>query len=418
MTTDSILPDKLKRAQTPALLAGVVLVAFTAFMAMTNPGHLQSYLIGYLYGLGFALGGLLILSPIHLAGGAWSMNVRRIAEAAAGTIPVFALLFIPIALNADKLYPWMHIDQLDHVGSIVAKKTEWLNHRGFQIRAVCYFVFWILSAQLYRSWSARQDETGDPAMRRKMKWIAGPVALFHFLFMTGAAIDWGMSLEPVWFSSIYGVMFVIGQVLSILGLSILVLGWLSDCQPFKSTLTHDRMHSLGKLQFAFIVFWTYVELSQFVIIYAANLPEENTWYINRAGAPGFNSPYALLTFGLVCMQFVLPFLVLLNRQWKSNRNIMPKIALYLLVVRAIDLYWIISPSIHEPVTKLYVNGNHEPVAAAAGGPLFSYLDVVGPLGFALLFLGLFLFNYRKRPVLPKQDPMFSEKLEHEIKAAA
>jgi hypothetical protein len=181
MTTDSILPDKLKRAQTPALIAGVVLVAITAFLAMTNPAYLQAYLIGYLYALGFALGGLLILSPIHLAGGAWSMNVRRIAEAAAGTIPVLALFFIPIALNVDKLYPWMHIDKLEHVGDIVAKKTEWLNHKGFLIRAACYFAFWIVCAQLYRMWSARQDETGDPAMRRKMKWIAGPVALFHFL---------------------------------------------------------------------------------------------------------------------------------------------------------------------------------------------------------------------------------------------
>ena len=419
MTPDSILPDKLKKMQRITLFVAVLSVTPALVLALINPGYLQSYLVGFMYALGGGLGGFLALCAIHLAGKTWSMNIRRICEAAAGTVPVIGLFIIPILLGMKSLYPWMHTHDLDHhVGELVEKKVLWLNPTGFQIRAVIYYLLWIAMILPMLAWSRKQDETGDPKYRAKMKIQAGPGVLAHFLIMTFASVDWVMSIEPIWFSSIFGVMFVIGQVLTILAFSLVFVCWLANFEPIKSTLTQDRLHSLGKLQFAFIVFWTYVELSQFVIIYAANMPEEVSWYMNRAGAVDHPSPYRLLTFCLVFSQFVIPFLVLVNRHSKRVRAVIPKIAICLLIVRVVDLYWIISPSIHEPVTQIYVNHDKIPVAAAANGPMFSIMDIVSPLGFGALFFGLFLMNFRKRPVLPLKDPMFSGKLEHEIKAAS
>jgi hypothetical protein len=419
MTPDSLLPDQLKKMQGIALPLGLVLTGVAVAFALLNPIHLQGYLVGFLFALGAGLGGFLALCVIHLAGGAWSMNIRRICEAAAATVPVIGLFLLPILLQMKALYPWLHTAELhDHVAHIVEKKSEWLTAGGFQIRAVIYYVLWVAMILPLLVWSRKQDETGDLQYRAKMKFLAGPGVLAHFIIMTFAAVDWVMSLEPVWFSSIFGVIFVIGQVLTILSFSILFVCWLARFEPIRTTLTANRLHSLGKLQFAFIVFWTYIELSQFVIIYAANLPEEISWYMNRAGAPDHPSPYRLLTFCLVFSQFVIPFLVLLNRKTKQMRDVLPWIAAILLVVRVVDLYWIVSPSLHEPVTQLYHNHDHQPVAAAARGPLFGWMDVVGPLGFASLFFGLFLMHFRKYPVLPVKDPMFSEKLEHEIKATA
>ncbi|MGA0332892.1 MAG: hypothetical protein ACO3NW_02940, partial [Kiritimatiellia bacterium] len=246
--------------------------------------------------------------------------------------------------------------------------------------------------------SRLQDETGDIKWRKKMRFIAGPMALLYILTLTVGSVDWIMSLEPAWFSSIFGVMVAAGQMLSMLTFGIVFLTWLSKWEPVKTAFTPKRQHDLGKLLFAFVIFWTYIELSQFIIYWHANLPEEITWYMNRQ-VGGFNG----ISWFLMLSQFVIPFLVLLSRGTKQNRRALFGMACFLLGMRVVDLYWMIAPSINMPLTReLY------PVATKAmSGSAFHLLDVVGVVSFASLWFGLFLRNFRKRPLLPVNDPYFS-----------
>jgi hypothetical protein len=230
------------------------------------------------------------------------------------------------------------------------------------------------------------------------------MALLYVLTITLGSVDWVMSLEPAWFSSIFGVMTAAGHMLTMLTFGIIFLIWLSKWEPVKHAFTLDRQHDLGKLLFAFVVFWTYIELSQFIIYWHANLPEEITWYMNRQ-SPGFNG----LSWLLFMSQFAIPFLVLLSRGTKRNRKALFGVASFLLFMRWVDIYWMVAPSINQPETReLY------PVATTAmTGSAFHLLDIIGPVSFVALWFGLFLRNFRARPILPVNDPYFS--LNAEIK---
>lgn len=403
------LPSKLKDLQSLSLLIGGVGMFIMLMGWILNvPNFYQGYLVGWLLAVSFAAGGLLIVCIHNLAHGGWGFLLRRIGEASALTIIPVMLLFLPIMFSLDKVYPWAlrGPDGLSmyHTDPVVGEKLHYLNHGFYWLRYILISVIWGGAALLFHQYSVKQDQTGDMKWRRKMRFIAGPMALVYVLTITVGSVDWIMSLEPAWFSSIFGVMVASGHMLTMLTFGILFLGWLSKWEPVKHALTVERQHDLGKLLFAFVVFWTYIELSQFIIYWHANLPEEITWYMNRQ-AKGFNG----LSWLLFMSQFAIPFLVLLSRGTKRNRKALMGVAGFLLFMRFVDIYWMVAPSIQMPETReMYPAATR----AMAGIP-FHLLDIVGPVAFAALWFGLFLKNFRARPYLPVNDPYFS--LNAEIK---
>lgn len=402
------LPNKLKDMQTLSLLIGGIGLAVMLLCWITGVNNFyQGYLVGWLFALSFAAGGLLIVCIHNLAHGGWGFLLRRIAEASSLTIIPVMVLFLPIMFSLDRVYPWAIREHGNYVyasDAVIGAKMHYLNHGFYWLRYIVISVIWGAAALTFNKFSKLQDETGDMKWRRKMRFIAGPMALVYVLTITLGSVDWIMSLEPAWFSSIFGVMVASGHMLTMLTFGIVFLTWLAKWEPVNTAYTLERQHDLGKLLFAFVVFWTYIELSQFIIYWHANLPEEITWYMNRQ-VGGFNG----LSWFLFLSQFTIPFLVLLSRGTKRNRRALMGVAAFLLFMRVIDLYWMVAPSIQMPLTReMY------PVPTAAmEGSAFHVLDIVGPVSFGLLWFGLFLRNFRKRPLLPVNDPYFS--LSAEIK---
>ena len=406
MSDNDQLSNKLAAMQRTSLV--VAMVTLGAFVLMGFLNHLnnqdyastsffQSYMVGYLYALGATLGGMGFLFIHHLTGGGWGFVSRRVFEAASRNIYAMAALFIPIVIFMKKsgAYPWVDTKwaEQDH---IVAQKLAYLTADGFIVRAIICFAIWMVFVYLMNFWSKQQDKTGDMVWREKMKFLAGPALLIYVLAMTVAAIDWVMSLEPTWFSSIYGVMFCIGQGITILAFNIVFLTWLAKFEPMKSALKVNRLHDLGNLQFAFIILWAYIELSQFIIIWSAGLPEEITWYMNRS-----RNGFEYVSAALVLLQFVFPFLLLISRGTKRVASTVSKIAIAILVVRVIDLWWIVAPSVHPGIADMYRENLYN------GFPIF-FTDLLAPIGFGALWFALFLKNFRTMPVLPTKDPMFPE----------
>ncbi|MCC5847887.1 MAG: hypothetical protein JJU29_07310 [Verrucomicrobia bacterium] len=402
-TETDFLPNKLKQMQSFALImggAGLAIMILSWFAGVAN--FYQGYLIGWFLALGFALGGLLILCIHNLAHGGWGFLLRRPAEASAMTLLPLMVLFLPIMFSLDALYPWAIRDangvSVYATDPIVSSKLHYLNHSFIWIRYFIYAIVWVGGARLFWTYSGKQDETGDIVWRQKMRFMAGPMALIYILTLTLASVDFLMSLEPQWFSSIYGVMVASGHMLSMLSFGLVFLTWLSKWEPVKTAFTLERQHDIGKLLFAFIIFWAYIQVSQFIIYWHANLPEEITWYMNR-WSPGFNS----VSWILVLSQFVVPFLFLISRSTKRNSKTLVFAACFLLVIRVVDMYWMIAPSINIPETRdLY------PVATKAmTGSAIHLLDLVGVVTFGSLWFGMFLYYFRQRPILPVNDPYFS-----------
>jgi hypothetical protein len=410
MTDQELLPVKLAKLQQKALLVAIVALGlFGAYAFLmgrgdtyTTKSFFQSYLIGFFFALAGGLGSLVWLCIIHLAGGKWGYCIRRLLEAGTKTIPWMFLLFLPILFFGQDLYPWWVDDPSTIVDphGLIALKLKWLNPSGFAIRAVIYFAIWFGLSWRLTSWSKQQDEVGGIEHRNKMKALSGPAIILYILALTGAAVDWSMSITPEWFSSIYGVMFAIGQGLTVLGFCCIMMVWLSKLQPLKTSFTVKQQHDLGKLLFAFVVLWAYIEVSQLIIIWSGNLPEETPWYINR-----MSGPLTPLTIFVFLFHFFVPFALLLSRHSKRKKSILPKIAFALICMRAVDLYWIIAPSVHQPMFH------------SSGLPVFHWSDVFAPIGFGALFVALCIHYYRKLPILPLKDPVFTESYDYKKEAA-
>lgn len=341
----------------------------------------RSYLIAYLFWLGIALGCLPLLMLHHLVGGTWGFVIRRILEAGTRTLPLMALLFVPILIGTHSLYEWSHADVVAR-DAILQAKRAYLNVPFFIARAFIYFSAWIAWGYFLNKWSAEQDQTGNPALVRRFQLLSAPGIVMYGLTITFASIDWGMSLEPHWFSTIYGMLFMVGQSLAALAFVIPVAARLSDSEPLSGFLKADIFQDLGNLLMAFVMLWAYISFSQFLIIWAGNLPEEIPWYLHR-GTHGWQYVAAFLAL----FHFAIPFMVLLARGNKRKKRIIAGIAAAILVMRWVDVYWLIAPSFDR----------------AARIHLFDLLAVV-LIGW--IWYSTFLTQLRKRALLPLHDPNF------------
>jgi hypothetical protein len=340
---------------------------------------LRSYLFAAIYWTGVAMGCLGILLLHHTVGGKWGLVIRRLCEAGARTIPYCAILFLPVILAMPTLYPWARPEAASD--PIIQSKSAYLNVPFFIARTAFYFGIWTLYAYLLSRWSAKQDQPPDGAIPSTMRSIGGPGLVVFTFTATFAFVDWIMSLSPEWFSTIYGAMFIIGQVLSAFAFVIAVVVVLSRWDPIRQYITAQHFHDLGNLLLAFTVLWAYLSLSQFLIIWAGNLPDEVPWYVRRLGG-GWGTIAALL----LVFHFCLPFLLLLQRGIKRRPRLLLNVCLLMLGVRMLDVYWVVEPSLY------------------GGQPQFHLMDFVTPVAVGGLWLAVFFWQLGMRPLAPVNDP--------------
>jgi hypothetical protein len=370
------------------ILAGVVGFFFDADQ------FFRSWLIGFLFCLGLSLGPLALLMMQHLTGGHWGLVGRRVFEAASRNIPFVALLFIPLLFGLPRLYTWAQPEAVraDHV---LQQKALYLNVPFFLGRAILYFAVWALCSWLLNSWSAAQDRgevAVHPSDTRRFRTVSAPGLLVYVITMTFASVDWIMSLDPHWYSTIFGLIFVVAQGLTAFSLVISVLALLSNVEPY-ATYLRPRLHflDLGKLLLAFVMLWAYLSFSQLLIVWSGNLPEEITFYANR-----FRGGWQYVSIAILLGHFALPFVLLLSRDLKYRPYLLAQVAIGMLVMRVIDLIWYVEPMF--PHRRFPIH----------------WMDIALPVGLAGVWLFLFARNLRSRALLPLNDPFFKEAFAHDV----
>ena len=391
---DYMAPESIGRLQQRASVVGIVgLVAcgicFFLYGNQYGDRFFQSYLIAFMFVLGLSLGSLGLLMLQHLTGGHWGIMTRRPLESATRVLPLVAVFFLPIAIFGMKhLYKeWLDAPPTGE-GSLSNLQKSYLTTNGFLIRAVIYFAVWLLLVYIFNRWSKEQDvNREDRALRRRLKMLAGPGIILYVFVMTFAAIDWVMSLSPHWASTIYGFLFVIGQLISSMSLMIVVLVLLSRTAPMEGVIQSRHLHDLGKLLLAFVMLWAYFGFSQLLIIWSGNLPEEISFYRTRLyGAWGVVAVLVLI------FHFFVPFFSLLSRDLKRNARLLSKVALWLIFMRLVDLFWLTRP---------------EFTSSAVPG----LMDFAAILALAGIWFAVFARNLKTQPLLPLGDPHLEKAIE-------
>ncbi len=384
--TQALVPH-LGGARKKALIVGLVGVALAVVGYLSDDEQFfRSYLLGFIYWMGLSLGCLAVLMLHHLAGGRWGFAIRRMLEAGTRTLPLMFVLSIPVALGIHELYEWSH-EEVVAADPILQQKSVFLNVPFFVTRSLIYFVIWGILAFLLNRWSAQQDRTKETYPTRRMQVLSGPGFVVFVLAATLAAIDWIMSIEPHWFSTMYAAIYIIGQMLLTWAFMILVSVSLSRREPLNALLTNDRLRDLGTLMLAFVMLWAYTSYSQLLIIWAGNLPEEIGWYLTRLRGGWQNVGYTL-----IFAHFGIPFVLLVSSRIKARIPILVTVASGIVFMRLVDLFWITAPA-------LQTHGGH-------AGFSVSLLDIVIPMGIGGLWLYVFFGQLTTRSLVPLNDPRF------------
>jgi len=383
-------PDSVGRVQTAGLAIGGVALLVTIYAAVSSPKDFYlSYLFSFLLVLGLTLGSLGLLMLQHLTGGHWGIIIRRPLEAASRNIWLVLLMFVPIVFGMKTLYiAWLDPDKLK-AAPLSAYQQTYLTTGGFLGRAFLYFAIWSALVWLFNSWSREQDQNPeDRALRRRFKLMAGPGIILYVLAMTFAAIDWVMSLSPHWASTIYGFIFVGAQAITAMSFMIIVVAALSGSEPYSEIIQKRHLHDLGKLLFAFNMLWAYFDFSQLLIIWSGNQPEEISFYRTR-----LYGGWGVVAIIVLLFSFALPFLVLLSRDVKRSAGLITKVAIWMIVFRLVDLFWMTRPEF---------TANAMP----------NWRDIVVPIALIGLWVGFFAFNLKQQPLLPLGDPKLAEAIAH------
>ncbi|HYP01935.1 MAG TPA: hypothetical protein VER76_17220 [Pyrinomonadaceae bacterium] len=400
-------PPAVERLGARALVVGIVALVLCALGAFVNlAGFWRAYLVGYVFWTGVSVGSLAIIMLHHLSGGGWGVVIRRPLEAASRTLPVMVVLFIPIAvaLFTHQLYPWTVPEEADL--EIIKHKALYLNIPFFLGRTVFYFAMWGLLAYFLSKWSLAQDAADDPRERRRLKDrlqnLSGPGILLFGLTVTFAAVDWVMSLEPEWFSTIYGLLIMVGWGLTALAFAIVTTVLLAKDEHLEHVYQPRHFHDHGKLLLAFVMLWAYFSFSQFLIIWSGNLPEEIPWYMRRLfGGWGY------VAVALVIGHFALPFVLLLSRDLKRRGRTLVLVALLVLLMRVVDLFWTIAPSALAMPHHAGAGEQHSGMADAVA----IALNFITPLFIGGVWLWWYTRQLRSRPLLPLGDEGLENALE-------
>jgi hypothetical protein len=370
--------ETLNGLRNKAAVAGALALAVSAAGMAANPGQFfRSYLLGFLYWSAIPVGCLALLMLHHLVGGGWGIVIRRILEAATRTFPLVVVLLLPVLLAIPKLYIWAKPDVVAH-DKLLQHKAPYLNTPFFLGRAAFYFSIWMLLAFLLNKYSDGQDRSNsDGTWKPRLQAASAIGILLYGLTATFASVDWVMSLDPHWFSTIYGVMFMVGGALTAMSFVIVVLARLSRTEPMAALLKPGHFHDLGNLMFAFVMLWAYVSFSQYLIIWSGNLPEEIPWYLHR-----FHGTWGFVALTLLVFHFGFPFLLLLIRGIKQKAQVLAGVAMGMLFMRLVDLVWVVTPSFHGEHVSLH------------------WMDLTLPLGIGGLWVAYFAFQLGRRPLRP------------------
>lgn len=393
-------PPVLKTIGQRSLIVGVVFGIISVVLAVTRPDEFyRGYLLGFMCWLGVALGSMAIIMIRHLTGGGWGVVIRRLQGAAMRTLPFLALLFVPIviAVLQHRIYPWaiwtlspdaVHDPHIhDHLAKNKFIMGAYLNSSGFIIRAAIYFVIWNVLSFLLSKWSKEGDAPNAPDNTQKFKAVAGPGLILYGFTISFATIDWVMSLDPSWISTIFGLIILIGQVLSAMCFAVVVERILFNYKPMSDMLKPDFVHDHGKWMLTFTMVWAYFSFSQWLIIWAGNLPNEITFYLKR-----LNGGWGWIALALPLFHFAVPFAILLSRPLKRDIRKLVWVAIWLILMRYVDLFWIIEPNFSQTF-KLTI------------------ADIVVPVAIGGFWLAAFFRNLASLPLLPIYDPTAIEVIE-------
>ena len=375
------IEDEIRDLHRPFFLVGIAgLAACAVGFAISPQQFFRSYLFAYLFWMSVGLGCLPILMMYHLVGGAWGYSIRRLMESGTRTIILLAVLFIPVLAGMRELYQWVNPPSLE-VGEAVLKKALYLNVPFFIGRTIFFFLLWWFYANRLNRWSATQDETGDVGLLRRFTCLSGPGLAFYGLTLTFALVDWAMSLEPLWYSTIYGMLWIMDTGLSALAFCIVVFTFLSDRGPLSKVARPENLNDLGNLLFAFLMLWAYLAFCQLLIIWAGDVPEEISWYLSRLRHGWEWTAAALITF-----QFFVPWFLLLSRKNKRDRRRLGYIALLVLGMRIVDTFWMITPAFYPDGFTLH------------------WLDPIALAGIGGIWLAIYARGLLAMPLLAVNDP--------------
>jgi len=381
-------PPDVNRFQQRALIVGALFtLVFAIGMFVDRAQFFHSYLLAFSFWAGISVGSLALLMLQHLTGGGWGLVIRRVLEASTRTLPLVLILFVPIVLGAHWIYRWTDHEEMARHPALT-EKAKYLNLPFFTVRAAIYFVIWLLLAFFLNRWSLLQDRTADRQVTKRMRVLSGPGMVLFVFTVTFASIDWFMSLDPEWSSTIYGFVFVAAWSLSALAFTIAVMAALSKHEPMNNVVAQLHFHDLGKLLLALVMLWSYFAFSQFLIIWSGNLPEEIRWYL-----PRIHGTWGAIALAVIVLHFAFPFLFLLSRSFKRHAGKLVIVAVLILFMRLIDLFWMIAPN--------FTGENFH----------ISWMDLVAPIGMGGLWLGVFARALTARPLIPINDPTYETVLE-------
>jgi hypothetical protein len=396
-TAGGELQARFDAVQKQALTAGAVGLGLSLLGGLIWPtSALPAYLVAVLFWTGISLGSIGLTFLHHLVGGSWALPLRRPFEAGASVIVVMAVLFAPILLGLRSIYIWTNPEVVAHNEAIHHKVEviKYLTPSFFTTRAFVYFAIWTVAAFVLNAWSRAQDRRNDDGPSRWLHVISGPGAVVMFLTVSFAAFDWGMSLDPDWYSTIYGAMLIVGELLATLAFMTVVVLRMSAFDPMRRAVTPDRLNDIGNLLLAFTMLWAYVSFSQFLIIWLGNIGEEVSWYLRRT-----QGMWGGVALGLIAFHFFAPFLSLLNRESKRKAEWVLPVTIWILVMRVVDLSWLVLPASSE-----------------IGAPRFPWGSIpwvlTSVVGVGGVWIAAFIWRLRSAPLIPLHDPRITAALEH------
>jgi len=389
---DVMAPPVARTIQTRSLIVGIVFSTIAIIGGSQHPDQFfRGYLLAFMAWLGVTLGSMAILMIRHLTGGGWGMVIRRIMGAAMRCVPLMTVFFVPILFGLPRLYIWARplntiadAHLREHLQDIT---KSYLSVNGFITRAVIYFAIWNVLSFFLTKWSREQDQPNPRDNSQRFKALSGPGLILYAFTISFAAIDWVMSIDPSWISTIYGLILLIGEVLSAMCFAVVVERILVKYKPMADWLKPDYVHDHGKWMLTFIMVWAYFAFSQLLIIWAGNLPDEITWYFRR-----FHGGWPAVGWFLIFFHFVVPFVLLLSRPFKRDIRKLVWLAVWLLIMRWVDLLWIIEPNYSATFTV-------------------TWADIVVPIAMGGLWMWFFFRNLNSMPLLPVYDPDAREVLQ-------
>lgn len=395
--TDTELPKGSLLGRLPLAFLGLGIAALIYWATHYQLDHsraMYAYLFGFIVVLSLALGCLIFVLIQHVTRAGWSVAVRRLAETAIALLPLFIIFFIPIALSTHDLFPWTHED---HIDEILGKKLPYLNEQFFLMRSFGYLLVWAVIGVIFYRLSLSQDSGNRFDNTRTLQALSAPSVIIFGLSVTFASFDWVMSLQPHWYSTIFGVYFFAGCLLFALAFITLMAMLLQKTGVLKNAITGEHYHDLGKLLFGFTIFWAYISFSQFMLYWYGNIPEEIEFYTHR-----MKNGWDTISWAIPVINFFIPFLALMSRVLKRVKLVLAFNCLWVIFVHLIDLYWLILPSYNDP--NVHEGPTHFHVAL---------VDVLAVLGLGLIFFGAYLMVLSRRKLLALGDPRLKESLAFE-----